>query len=371
MRRKKIAIIIPGGVSNGFYNQGLPALVNLINGLSERFEVTVYSLISVNPDYKPENFKLKAITATREQSTLSRMLRLCLMIYQDHLKDRYDLFHGIWGGASGTLAVLLGKLFMRPSVVSLRGGETAEVGTIGYGYLLKSNKKKWLLNTLKRADQVTVLTNFQAGVLRKYGFNKDIQVTPTGVDTSIFTPASKVYGPPFHFLHVANLTEVKDQETLLRAFRLIRDKLDCHLKIAGADYLNGKIQKLCSELDLEDSVTFLGPIKNTDLPIYFAWAHAMMHTSLYEAQGVVTVEAAACKVLVAGTKTGMISDLEHETVAVAPGDFEGLAEKVLQIAADEQHWKSKVQRAYEWAKAHDIHFTANRFADIYNNQINS
>lgn len=368
-RRKRIAIIVPGGVGNGFYNQGLPALVNLIDGLSAQFEVTVYSLIAVSDTFDPNNFKLKAITATREQWVPLRMLRLALMILKDHLRCRYDLFHGIWGGPSGMLAVFLGKLLNRPSIVSLRGGETAAVESIAYGQLLKPNKKKWLFRTLRVADQVTVLTEFQAKVLRQYGFEKDVQVIPTGVDTNLFTPADKSCDPPFHFLHVANITEVKDQETLLRAFRLIRNKLDCHLKIAGADYLNGKIQKLCAELDLEGSVTFLGPVKNTDLPQYFDWAHALMHTSLYEAQGVVTVEAAASKVLIAGTKTGMISDMEDTTVSVAPGDFQSLAEKVLQIAADEEQWKTTVQRAYEWARVHDIRFTVNRFTDIYNYHI--
>ncbi|MBL6449804.1 glycosyltransferase family 4 protein [Fulvivirga sp. 29W222] len=371
MPRKRIAIVVPGGVGNGFYSQGVPALVNLINGLSEQFEVTVYSLIEVSDTFRPENFKIKSVKTSRDQPVLWRMLSLCFIIWKDHKKQSYDLFHGIWAGPSGMLAVFLGKLLIRPSVVSLQGGETAAVEAIPYGHMLKPGKKRWLFRTLRAASQVTTLTEFQSEILRKYGFTKNIKVTPIGVDTQIFVPVEKEFGPSFNFLHVANLTEVKDQETLLRAFRRIKDSLDCHLRIAGADYMEGRIQKLCKELNLEDYVTFLGPVKNTDLPQHFGWAHALIHTSLYEAQGVVIVEAAACKVLIAGTRTGIISDLQNETVSVAPGDHQGLAEKVLNIASHQEQWEVVVQKAYQWATENDIRFTVNSFADIYNHHINS
>lgn len=371
MHKKTIALIVPGGVGNGFFNQGLPALVNLINGLSKDFEVTVYSLIAVNPDFKPDNFKIRSIAATHKDWTPWRMIKLGIMLLKDHKKMPYDLFHGVWGGPSGMLAVFLGTWLRRSSVVSLRGGETASVKEISYGNLLKKTKRKWLFRTLQAADFVTVLTRFQADILKSYGFEKEVIVVPSGVDTRLFIPVKKASAPPFHFLHVANLTEVKDQETLLRAFRLIRDQLDCTLKIAGADYLDGKIQRLCAKLKLTDSVTFLGPVKNIDLPQHFAWAHALLHTSLYEGQAVVVVEAAASKVLVAGTKTGMIADLEKETVSVSPGDYKALADKILAISQDKEQWESTIQRAYSWAKTHDIDYTVNVFSNIYNSGIKS
>ncbi|ELR70136.1 hexosyltransferase [Fulvivirga imtechensis AK7] len=366
MNKKRIAVVVPGGVGSGFYNQGLPALMNLISGLAERFDVTVYSMVSISDTFSPDGFAVRFLQADHRQWTPWRMLKLSVMILKDHKKRPYELFHGIWGGASGMLAVLLGKWLDRPSVVSLRGGETADVQTIGYGHLHKRTKRKRLFRSLYTANQVTALTRFQVEALRKYGFEKEVVVVPTGVDTSLFVPVEKEFRAPFHFLHIANLTEVKDQETLLRTFRLIRDEVDCKLIIIGADYLHGKLQRLCHELQLEHEVLFLGPVRNTELPHHFAKAHILLHTSLYESQAVVVAEAAACKVLVCGTKTGLIADLGQQTIAVEPGDHAGLANKVLSILEDKERYESIVESAYTWAKAHSIEYTVDQFTTIYN-----
>lgn len=368
--KKHVAIIVPGGIGAGYFNQGLPAIVNLINGLSHEFQITVYSMVAVDSAFEPEGFRLKSIQANHKQWGPRRMVKLIFMILKDHLAKRYDLFHGIWGGPSGMAAVFLAKCLRRPSVVSLRGGETAAVKSISYGILLNRSKKKHLFKTLHLADAVTALTKFQIDELKKHGLGKkEITVVPSGVDTSLFTVSEKDSGPPFHFLHVANLTEVKDQETLLKCFRILKDNIDCELRIAGADYLNGKIQKLCSDLKLTDSVSFLGSVKNSDLPAHFAWAHILLHTSLYEGQAMVVVEAAASKVLVCGTKTGLIADFGNNAISVNPGDYQGLADKVLALTKDKAKWISNVQEAYNWAKVHDVNYMVYQFSIIYNSLI--
>lgn len=366
INKKRIAIIVPGGVGNGFHQQGLPALVNLITGLSSLFDVTVYSMVSISKEFNPDHFKIRSIRADKRNWTPWRMAKVAIKVLRDHRKNPFDLFHGFWGGPSGMIAVYLAKWLDCPSVVSLQGGETAALKNISYGQLLNKTKKKWLFRTLHAADKVTALTQFQLDSLKNNGFrNKDISVIPAGVDITLFTPSVKPAGPPYHFLHIANLTEVKDQETLLRAFRMIRDQVDCDLKIIGTDYLGGKIQKLSAELKLEDSVSFAGPVKNTELPHYFSQAHVLLHTSLYEAQGVVVAEAAASKVMIAGTKVGLISDLEHGAVAVAPGDYKELASRLLNILNEEKERQKTIQNAYNWAKTHDINYTVNEFINIY------
>lgn len=366
MHKKRIAIIVPGGIGAGFYNQGLPALMNLVSGLSNHFQLTVYSLVKVNDSFTPVGFTIRCLQADHHRWMPWRMLKIAGMILQDHKKQPYELFHGIWGGPPGMLAVLLGKWLDRPALVSLQGGETAEVKAIGYGQLLRRASRKWLFRTLYAADHVTALTQLQVKALRKHKFKNDVTVIPFGVNTSLFSPVEKKFHTPFQFLHIANLTGVKDQETLLRAFRLIRDAIPCSLDIVGADYLSGKIQRLCAELRLTDDVSFSGPVKNTELPQFFAKAHVLLHTSLYEAQAVVVAEALACKVLVSGTKTGLIADLEKETVSVDPGDFEGLARQTLEILKDEQRYRSTVESGYQWARTHDIGYTVEAFSEIYN-----
>ena len=369
MTKKRVAIIVPGGVGNGFFNQGLPAVVNLIAGLAKTYDITVFSMVPVNEDYSPSGFRI--ISAPPSRRPLLRYFKLGYRIIKEHYSQTFDLIHGIWGSPSGFLAVWMAKWLDIPSVVSLRGGETASIPEIGYGQLRKPSKRRRLFRTLYAADKVTVLSDFQRDILLQHGFNKEVEVIPTGVDTDLFIPAGANRTPPFNFLHVANLTEVKDQVTLLKAFTLIRTAFDCKLNIIGADYLDGKLHRLCNELGLDDCVTFLGPIKNTELPAYYQSSDVLLHTSLYEGQAVVVMEAAASKVLIGGTNTGMISDMGDMVIAVEPGDFNRLAERVIDTLRDEEEWTSKVEQSYQWALAHDINYTIEAFRTLYGMLIKS
>lgn len=364
--RKRVAIIIPGGVGTGLFNQGIPALMNLIDGLSLQLEITVYSLVAVSPNFKASHFEIKAIEANHDDWILGRVIRLIRMIMKDHRKKQYDLFHGFWGIPCGTMAVVLGKLFKRPSVVSLQGGEAACLKQIKYGYLISQKKKRRLFKTLNVASHVTALTNFQRDELRRHGFGgKEIEVIPYGVDTTKFCPTQKDYDDPLQFIHVANASPIKDQKTLLKSFGIIKDHINCHLKIVGPDDHNLEIQTLCKQYDLKDAVTTTGPIPNSELPKHIMQAHIMLHTSLYEAQAVAVVEAMACQVLVAGTEIGILSDLAEYAVTSPVGDFEQLAKAVLDIVRRPDVMREKIDKAFEWTRSNDIEATVAKFSRIY------
>jgi hypothetical protein len=71
--KKKIAIIIPGGIGGGNFLQGIPVVEDLVIKLSESFDVTVYSLIKTDPAYIPQNFILKHTGLSYKRSALIRM----------------------------------------------------------------------------------------------------------------------------------------------------------------------------------------------------------------------------------------------------------------------------------------------------------
>lgn len=368
--KKRVAIIIPGGVGAGLFNQGVPALVQLIEGLSNKFDITVYSLVAISPEFKTDKYQLKAINASHHDWTAGRVLRLARMIINDHRKKKYELFHGFWGIPCGSAAVVLGKLLNRPSLVSLQGGEAANVPTINYGYLISEKKKRRLYKTLKAATGVTTLSYFQRDQLRKNGFDDiKMEVIPYGVDTTLFKPSSKELDLPIHFIHIANLTEVKDQNTLLKAFKIIRNTIVCKLKIVGFDALNGEIQKLCSNYGLTGDVSFIGPVQHKNIPEYMNWAHILLHTSLYESQAVVVVEAMASNVLVVGTNVGLINDLDDIAIGVPCEDYQSIAENVLNILQDKREIDKLKLKGLEWASNNDYKTTITHFDELYNRLI--
>lgn len=98
---------------------------------------------------------------------------------------------------------------------------------------------------------------------------------------------------------VGRLTHQKDFETLIHAFKKVREKKDCNLMILGEGKLRYELEQLINNLDLNDSVQLPGFVDNP-----YAWmSHADLFvlSSIHEGFGNVIVEAMACGTPVVST----------------------------------------------------------------------
>src|SRR5262249_23499874 len=148
------------------------------------------------------------------------------------------------------------------------------------------------------------------------------RVIPIGAEADRFPFVAKRPGTPVRIIHVSNLTEVKDQGTLLRAFARLRGLgVAAKLRVVGEDNLGGEIQRLADALGLRSDVEFTGAVRHTEMPAHYRWADIALSTSLSEGQNVALTEAAMSGVLVVGTPVGHLHDLgEEAAVLVKAGD---------------------------------------------------
>lgn len=366
--KKKIAVIIPGGIGGGYFLQGIPVVEDLVQRLAEKFEVTVYSLVKTDPAYIPKNFVIRHTGASYKHPVLWRVFLCSLLFVFDYFKNRYVLVHGIWGHPPGRMAVIFGKILGIPSVVSIRGGEAANVPHINYGNMRHPRIRNITLWTCRHATALTMLTRFQLSALQNNGMTrKEVDIIPNGVDQSVFSFLKKELKPPYNFVHIANLNPVKDQPTLLRAFTLIAGRVDSRLKIIGDGESMDLLKNLSSELGIADKVIFTGAVPNKLLPGYLHEAHIMLHSSLYEGQGVVLAEAAACGVVVCGTRVGLIADWgDTSCIAVPCGDYKTMAREVLLLLENPAKYEYLQQNALNWAMENTASHMASSFEKIYN-----
>lgn len=365
--RKHIAIIIPGGIGVGNFSQGIPALAGLIERIAVHHEVTVYSLVRVNKDFTPRGYRLQCSGITNEGPYYKKFRWLLYRLLRDHLRERYHLLHAFWAYPEGYLAVILGKFLRIPVIVSLQGGETACLPEIGYGNMIPGKRKKRSLWTCRHAGLLTVLTHFQKEALKKYGCRReDIRVIPFGADTRMFSWHEGMQKEPYNLIHVANLNSVKDQQTLLKAFSIIPVETASCLRIAGNGPEEETLKATALELNIADRVRFSGAIPHQELPAVYAAADILLHTSLYEAEGVAVAEAMASGVLVAGTRTGLIADLEGECcIAMEPGDYRGLATIIKELSGNSERIRQLRRNAWNWAVVHDADWNARQFLIVY------
>jgi glycosyltransferase involved in cell wall biosynthesis len=137
-------------------------------------------------------------------------------------------------------------------------------------------------------------------------------------------------------LAAGRLATQKDYPTLLRAFALVREKVDASLVILGEGELRNDLERLAGELGIADRVSMPGFTSNP-----YAWmrqADVFVMSSAWEGLPTVLIEAMACGTPVVSTDcpSGPDEILEGgKWGALVPvGDHEALAQALLEALAN-------------------------------------
>ena len=169
---------------------------------------------------------------------------------------------------------------------------------------------------------------------------------------------------PF-LLSVAALEHKKGLDTLIRAFRRIKDDsgADIALALVGPERGVGpQLKQLTKELDLEECVVFCGEVPHADLHVYYERAMMFCLASRIEPFGLVLLEAGAFRLPVIATAVGGILEiLDHgKTGCLVPvEDPTTFAQEILNLmrSADERLRLGNalfehVQHDFSWAHAY-------------------
>jgi glycosyltransferase involved in cell wall biosynthesis len=201
-------------------------------------------------------------------------------------------------------------------------------------------------HTLRRAERVIVPSHSTANDLRQRlnAPAKKLRVIPLGVDEAYTLPAAPVavaearrrYGleQPY-LLFVGERRPHKNLETTLRAFDLFRRRApgDYHLAIVGRAYpAYNQPEALAEALNLSDRVHFYDTVPESDLPLLYRAADALVLLSKYEGFGLPILEAMACGTPVVISDATSLPEIAGQAgVQVGQDDVEQAAQALLQV----------------------------------------
>lgn len=231
------------------------------------------------------------------------------------------MLHAFWATESGLLAALAGRLLGIPTLVSLAGGELVGLRDIDYGDQRHLWERLKVRASLRLASAVTAGSALLVARAGGEVSGNRLYRAPLGVDLRLFTPDARRAGGGARLIHVATLTRVKDQATLLRAFAGLRQRRrDASLEIVGSGPLRAELERMVHALDLTDAVQFRGELDHAALPEAYRSADGFVLSSRHEAQGMVALEAAACGLPVAGTSVGVLPELTGDVAPVGASE---------------------------------------------------
>jgi glycosyltransferase involved in cell wall biosynthesis len=361
----KLALVVPGGVDRSGEHRVIPCLLWLIERLvAAGDEVHVFAL---GQEPAPGDWTLLG-ARVRNAGARPRRLRTLVDMLAEHRRGRFDVVHAFWAAGPGAVAAVFGRLTGTPMVLTLPGGDLSALADIGYGARLTLGGRLWTRLALAGARRVIVQSEAMAALARPFG----VAATriPFGVALDRWPaapPRPRAPGAPLRLAHVASLNRVKDQETLLRAMRILRERgLDFHLDIVGLDTLDGAVQRRCAALGLDQRVTFHGFLPHPATRPLVEAADLMLVSSRHEAGPLVVLEAAIAGAPTVGTRVGHIADWAPDAAVATPiGDPEALAEAILRLAGDEAERLRLAHAALALALAEDADTTTARTRRLY------
>ncbi len=158
--------------------------------------------------------------------------------------------------------------------------------------------------------------------------------------------------PPVEFLIVGRLVEVKNQATVLRAFRRVIDEVpQARLRIAGEGELRGELEALVDSLGLREHVEFLGFCD--DIKSLLQSSHVFLLPSHSEGCSISLVEAMSSGIVPLGSTADGISEVMGalgEEFQIDAADVEGWREAMLRCATmSDDERRSIGERAREIA----------------------
>lgn len=358
-RKLKLAIIVHGGINSGHKGQGIPSLMDLLKKLNAEADLTIYTLSKptttneLQVKYVPGYSKLKYVS-------------LMILLLFDHLSNRYDVVQAFWGFPSGFLATLLTRFFSIASVVTLMGGETANLPAINYGALRTKKGMNRIFRLLRSATRVVAISNYQKECLEKVGFQEfsNFEVIPFGVQHQ--DVSKRTVEEPFLLIKVANINLIKDHLTLLRAFKLVLQKINVQLLIVGGDFINNQVHSYVKEEGLSQHVTFTGIVNNQEALDLIKKSDLMVISSLSEGQAVVFNEAMASGVPVCSTEVGLMKGLSgYSCLTSTAGEAEALARNIEEVLTNKSLYEQLSNNGLEWTKKNNLQVTVGKYMKIY------
>ncbi len=226
-------------------------------------------------------------------------------------KIRPHIIHSHFLADTGLAAIIVGNILKIPVITSLLGKDIFDP--------IDPVPSKWhksLVRLMETSSKVIACSRDQKWRAQAMGVSSDINIIPHGVNTKKFVPPIKVdikkklgiRGPMV--LSVQRLHPRKGLNYLIDAIPIILDEIpSAKFVIVGKGSEKIKIEKKINALRIENSVKLVGFVPESELHHYYANCDLFVLHSLYEAFGIVLLEAMACGKPVVATKCGGVPEV--------------------------------------------------------------
>lgn len=316
-------------------------------------ESFVNQLISLNGEKDTKTIVLKG-RSSNSLCKYGKYLIFYIRIITNLIINNYDLIY-VHTITYPIPPIRIARLFKKlPLVFNVHGGDVLTRSKTATKLKHKS------IPLLKEAKLIVSPSfYFKEVLLKEFDFlsEENIFVSPSGgIDSSFYNSSiSNKHNNTFTIGYISRIDEAKGWDTFIKAISiLIKYEKDIKVIIAGRGKQTTKMNKMISELSLNNYIKYLGPIPYNDLPrVYSQLDLFVFSTELNESLGLVGLEAMASKVPVIGSNIGGLKDYiipNYNGFFFNVGDYNDLANKIITyISLSTEEKKTIENNAYQTA----------------------
>ncbi len=253
---------------------------------------------------------------------------------------RPDVIHALFAVPSGLPAVLLGRLFGIPVVLTLIGADvfdphpTAGVSTHENPAL--RSVVRWVIGQATAVSAISDDTRQRAVTYHRAP--SDLPIIPLGLVPPVALPDRRHQGrdAPFRLVTIGRLIPRKTIHLLLEALSRLSD-VPVPLDIIGDGPLRAALRQRAAELGLSSRVHFHGAVSDEEKWQLLRNADGFISASAHEGFGMVFLEAMYAGLPIIATTSGGQTDIlrsgEH-ALLVPPGRVDHLAHAIRLLSKD-------------------------------------
>lgn len=172
-----------------------------------------------------------------------------------------------------------------------------------------------------------------------------------------------------YILSVGSLDPRKNIGRLIKAWNLLPEKTrkEMVLVIAGES-----ARKFAFKLnvDYDESVKFIGYIKDKKLPVLYSGAEIFMYPSLFEGFGLPVLEAMACGTAVITSNTTALQEIAGPAKVVNPESIDEIRDEMLNLINNSSITSTMIEKGYEWVKRFTWQDSAKQTIKLLRNSLN-
>lgn len=326
--------------------------LEMVKGLAEQHDIAVVCPVSWLDSRRRSHSEALAAAATETKHVATHFPRyyytpkMCRRFYGSFMwwslrstLDRIvrdnppDIVLSYWAHPDGAVALRLARSLGVPGVVMVGGSDVLL-------FTRNRTRRRLILRALDAADGVITVSEDLKTRIVGHGIAADkVTVVPRGVNLERFRPGDRlearrrlgVSADTTAILWVGRMVPVKGLDVLVSACALLKHcQVDFRLFLLGTGPEQKKLQKQVERNQLENCVSFVGPVLHGELPDWYRAADLTVLPSHSEGTPNVLLESIACGTPFVGSDVGGVPAIATPGLdrLVPPGNEEALADAI-------------------------------------------